>query len=243
VCGLLGLLLLLLVLLVGRDGPYRAEAKAAGSTGATAPIPTRLLVRDTTLLGNLAIGSCAYCMTGFAVGWLPLYLGSITGNLVQTAWLMSGILAFQALVVLTIPMLSQRLVKHGVRSRFARGWTMASCMMASGASFMAATLIVGVRAKLILVAVAVGLPAAVFPISAASISEVTPAPYRNAAVTIIFAGITIPVIFTSLATGWLVSTAGWNGALASYGVIMLAGAAAGYMLLQPERSLMRLARL
>lgn len=238
-CGALGFLVLILWHMVGGDGPYAAERTSVEKSHAVVAIPQMPFLRDSTLLGNLVIGSCAYCMTGFAVGWLPLYLGIVTGSPIRGAWMMSTTLAFQAFIVLVIPILSQKLMKRGINSRRARGWTMATCMLISGFAFAAAAATAGPAAKLILLAVAVGFPAAVFPISAAMISEVAPPLHRNTAVTMILAAITIPVIFASMGTGWLVGAAGWTTVLVLYGLIMLVGAAAGYLLLHPEKSIER----
>jgi len=242
ICSALGVLILMLWLALGRSGPYAAiSAQSAVADAAAIRSSAKAVWTDPTILGNVAVGFTAYWIVGFTVGWLAPFATRVMGNAQDAAWAMSGIFALQALCVLAIPFLSERLLMNGVSSRLARGGAMAVCMGGAGLALLAMTLLEQPALILGAMAIAIGLTGPVFPLSSAMISEVAPADRRNSTVTIVLSIITVAAVASSMGTGWLLgaSGTGWNAALTLHGFIALAGATAGLIMLHPERSIAR----
>lgn len=242
-CAVFGATVLVLWILLGRDGPYGgAVVSAPVSPSARTEVNGSRLWTDGTLWGVTLAGSAAYWLTGFMVGWLAPFVNAQTGNPRETAWLLSTIYAVQASSVLGISAVSRHLLRAGRSSRISRGIAMGLCLGVSALAFFAAALCDGVLAKVVLVGLAMSLPAPIFPLGAAMISEVAPAAERNRAMTIIMSLVTIAAIPSSIVTGALVGGAyGWPGALLTNGLVAAAGAAACFGLMHPARSAARLA--
>ena len=240
-CAMFGAAVLVLWLSLGADGPL-AGNPIREQRGEKVPGGAARLSTDRTLWGVTLVGSAAYWLTGFMVGWLALFLNSLTGDAKQSAWLLSAIFAVQAASVLGVSALSQVMLRAGRTSRLARGAVVGVCMAASGLAFAAAAMMTTLPNKVVLIGIAMSLPAPVFPLCAAMISEVTPPSERNRTMTVIMSILTVAAIPSSLVTGALVGSAGgWSAALLANGVVAVLGATACFVLIDPERSATRLA--
>ena len=240
-CGLLGVALLVPWLLLGRDGPHGAAAPTAEA--AEIAIRPGRLWSDPTIAGNVVVGAATYWLAAFMIGFLAPYLATLVADPVLIGWTLSAIYGWQACCVLLISFLSQRLLMRGASSRTARGRIMGACLIGSALAFLAIPLAGSVPAKLALVALALGLPGAVFPLSAAMISEVAPPAQRNGVLTITFSVVTLAALPSSISTGRLVdaSRSGWDQALLLCGAVALVGGAVAFLALDPKRTAARFA--
>lgn len=243
-CSGFGACVLVLWLLFSRSGPYAAATASRNQPAPPSPPGlAKRLWREPTLWGVAIVGTASYWVTGFQVSWLAPYLIGLARDPIRAAWFLSAIFACQTTCILAISMLSQLLLRRGVSSRLARGIMMGICMTAAGLAFLAASLSHTLIGTVILLAIAISLPAPIFPLCSTLISEVTPPAQRNRAMTFIMSAETLAAIPSSVVTGFLVSDQGlgWPAALILSGVIALVGAGACYFLIHPARAVARLA--
>lgn len=245
-CAILGAIVLVFWVLIARDGPHSQFSDRKDLTPSLR-MPRQLLL-DRTVVGLFLVGFCAYYVVGFAVSWLaPFVTEALGADIITTGWILSAIFAMHAVILLSVSLLSQVMMKRGASSRTARGIVMALAMAGTAIAFVAAALITNGWVQVVLIGVfAAGLPAIVFPLNSAMLSEIAPTPYRNQIITIVFSALTFSALISPSLTGWLVSLSGgkdWTLALMANAIVAFAGAAIGLTMLHPARSAERLRHL
>jgi MFS family permease len=240
VCSVLGLLVMGGWLLVSRNGPWSAHHSPGQAERGSAAVLRRLL-RDQTIIGNVVVGLCAYWIVGFMVAWLAPYVRDQGGlSPMSSGWVLSLIFLGQSVIVVAVAALSQRLLAAGHSSRFARSYALVGCLLGSAACFVGMAFIADATTRMFLVMLATALAAAVFPLSAAMITEVAPGTERYRLMTIIFAILTLSGLVSPGATGVLVelgATHGWRPALLLTAAVGLFGGLLGLRLLHPATTI------
>ncbi len=254
VCSLLGICWLVLWLIFGEDGPEAvSNLKTSGTneseklTHADSTIPAKDLWLDSTIIASIIVGFCAYWCIGFTVAWLaPLVRNGLGYDAVSTGWIVAAIAGTNSIILLFVSFISQRLLKSGVSSRLARGGVNGASMILGGLALAAAASVDGPVVKLVLIAIGGALPTLTFTLGPAMVSEVAPLAQRSSMLIMIYAGITIAGFISPIVAGRLISTggaAGYDHALIANAIIVIVGGIAGLLLFQPERTIVRFARL
>lgn len=246
-CSVLGGVILLLWMLLSADGPYAARSASADvASEKGSNIAQRELWTDGTVIGLCVIGFTAYWITSFVIAWLAPFVSLGLGySLVDAGWILSSMHAGHAVLLFGLTYFSQKMLQHGHASRSARGLLMGFCMIAGAIAFVVAAYVSDDSLKLVAVALATGLAAPIYPLSASMISEVAPPAHRNRLVTTIFAGITTAGIASPALTGWAVArdaASGWYYALMLQAVVAVIGGIAAFAMLHPARSIERFER-
>lgn len=206
--------------------------------------PYRLLLTEPTIIGIFLIHFVAYW--GFALGltWLPAYLQKGLGFDGVTAGRLYALIVLLSVPInLSLSWFSQRHISRGGTSRWGRAILTCVALLTAGVLFcMPLGVELSGLQKVLVLALASGLVPIIFSLGPAMISEVTPPEQRGAILAIdnsiaSTAGILAPVIM-----GWLIdatttnTTRGFEYGFAVSGLLLIAGALIGLILLSPDRS-------
>ncbi|QBR01462.1 MFS transporter [Paraburkholderia pallida] len=250
----LGLAWALLWLVVGREGPLDVRAtKAAaqpGEPGGGTRIRYRTLLTDRTVVCIIALHFAAFLTLALVLTWLPAYLSEGLGYAPRRAGqLFAAVLVASAPVGLVLSAWSQRLMTRGVPSRVARGAFVCVCL-AVGGVLLVVTAVGGFGpiVKVVLIALAISTTPIIYSLGPAMIAQIAPPEQRGAALAIEYSVAWIAGIVAPPAVGWMIRAAnnnvaaGFEQGLLLTGVLLVLLGVGGIKVLNPERSLERLAR-
>lgn len=241
---------------VGHDGPY-GEDRTPGTTGhapldrAVAPspgerLPYRRLLLNGTVLGSVAGAFGASWALALSHAWLPVYLRSqldLTPG--AAAGLISGISAFSLVLLLSVPPLVDRLRRRGRSARWSTGAPQGIAVGLAALAMAAFPFVDGLALHLVLLALAFGGHAVVFPLHYMTASAVVPPLQRGAVFGVVAATGTLPGLVAPYVTGRLLDSAASPGAgythafLLSAAVMLVCGLLA-LAAIRPERDARRL---
>lgn len=238
---------------IARDGPYSAAASRNTVPGDTAPGDTvsgdtatagppiwRIFTRP-TWWGGLLSGFVAYWALSLIAAWLPTYLEKGLGySAAATGSLLIVPPVVGVLSQLGGTMLSDRLLRRGVRPRFARGLMLAGTGLVSGVCVLVFPHVSTPWLAFGLLAVGLGAPGATFPLGQLVAAEISPVRKRSAVLgwtvgLVTTAGLVAPAI-----TGRLIDAApdpgqGYVDAWTLAGVLLVAGALIAAVTIDPRR--------
>ncbi|KXF56100.1 MFS transporter permease [Rhodococcus sp. SC4] len=238
-----GVMWLVAWLFIGGEGPAGNAGAGTGNQAVTLPdtVPVRLLWTRPTVIGVAIFSFCSYWATALKVSWLPLYLreglhysANATGLLIT--------LPFAAAVILTFlaGLISTRLSLAGRSSRTARALFAAGLLAAGGVCMIGFTVLPVGPTQMVLIALAFSLNTAAWGLAFSLLSDVVPAKQRGSVMSITVAiyslgGVAAPLLIGSLVSGAADTAAGYGRGFVIVGVIMLVGALAAAVLVNPER--------
>ncbi|TXS54213.1 MFS transporter [Streptomyces sp. t39] len=247
---------------VGHDGPYggrsagradghraAAAARPAGAPGVSAPperLPYRRLLLNGTVLGSIAAAFGASWALALSHAWLPAYLRTELGMTPGgAATVISAISAFSLVLLLSVPVLVDTLRRRGRSSRWSTGAPQGAAVAVAALAMAALPLVDGHGAHLVLLAVAFGGHAIVFPLHYMTASAVVPALQRGAVFGVVAAAGTLPGLVSPYLTGRLLDSAatrsdGWGQAYLLSAGVMLVCAVVALVTIRPERDARRL---
>lgn len=239
ICSAVGLLVLVAWLFFKADGPYGAPV-GHQAKGAPGGLPLTYLLRDRTVFGNILVGFCAYWIVGFMLAWLAPYVRNQGGfSPMESGWVLSLIYFGQGVLLFAVAAFAQFLLGLKYSSRVARAYLMGGCLAGSALCFVALAFVSDPLHKVVLMALATGLPGCVFTLSSAMISEVAPASGRNRLMTIVMAIMTTSALVSPSIAGALIdlgSPHGWRPALLVMAGVAAVGALCGLFMLHPART-------
>ncbi|CAB3787777.1 putative sulfoacetate transporter SauU [Paraburkholderia caffeinitolerans] len=250
----LGLAWAILWLVAGREGPL--DARATKSTDernvadSGARISYRALLADRTVACIIALHFAAFLTLALVLTWLPAYLSEGLGYAPRRAGqLFAALLVASAPVGIVLSALSQRLMKRGVPSRIARGAFVCVCL-AVGGMLLVATAVCdfGPIMKVVLIALAISTTPIIYSLGPAMVAQIVPPQQRGAALAIEYSVAWIAGIVAPPAVGWMIRAAnnnvaaGFEQGLLLTGALLIVLGVGGLKILNPERSLERLAR-
>lgn len=253
VLAVLGLAWAVLWLIVGREGQLDARP-AQAATGApvdTARIRYRDLLTDRTVMCIIALHFAAFLTLALVLTWLPAYLNQGLGYAPKRAGqVFAGVLVASAPVSLGLSAWSQRMMKRGVPSRIARGAFVCGCL-AVGAALLVAVAAGGFSSftKVVLIALAIATTPIIYSLGPAMVAQIAPPSQRGAALAIEYSVAWLAGIVAPPVVGWLIRGAHDNVAVGFEQGLLLTGALlgvlslAGLVVLNPERSMLRLGRM
>jgi MFS family permease len=257
VLAVLGLAWAMLWLVVGREGPLDTRvttaAAAAVDTGATVPasrLHYRALLTDRTVVCIIALHFAAFLTLALVLTWLPAYLSQGLGYAPRRAGqVFAAVLVASAPVSLVLSAWSQRMMKRGVPSRIARGAFVCGCLAVGGVLLVATAVCnAGPAVKVVLIALAVSTTPIIYSLGPAMVAQIAPPAQRGAALAIEYSVAWLAGIVAPPAVGWMIRNAhgnvavGFEQGLLLTGALLVVLAAGGLKVLNPERSMERLAR-
>jgi len=244
-CGALGIIWLLVWSIIGAEGPHAAAPLHV--TGGP-QVPARALWLDPSIVGVMIMSLMSYYVVGMTATWLPPYLELGLGyRPIATGWIISAVFAFQSPLLLVGAWASQWLQRHGwsVRAAAAQGCTCA--LGIAGAALIAATSRHGAF-QLALIAVGFAAPTLTTVFGPVILGSAAPAAERGKLIVVIYSANTASAFTSTYATGWIVDAAGpdraggFATAIIVAGLVLVVGAIASWLLIDPERTAARLAR-
>ncbi len=245
--GIAGLLWTALWLCVGKSGnaqgdaPRMPEPQSHVVTDQQTSVGWRTLLTDRTVIGVLLQCFVGYVVISIGMTWVPAYYRLGLGfQANQTGWLFALQVAMQIPVGIALAVFSHRLLKRGTPSRFARGTLISGTCVVSGIAYCTLFLSAPPLAKVGLMAIASSLAMQVFTFGPLLVAEIAPASRRGALLAITnsivtTAGLIAPVSMGKL-LGLVGESRGYEIGFAVTGALLIAAGAAGFVLLDPQRS-------
>ncbi|TXS39816.1 MFS transporter [Streptomyces sp. OR43] len=233
--------------LFGADGGHRTEEKGALPAADTpAPVPYGRILATRTWIGATLAYFTSYWSVALMLVWLPSYLRNALGHPAHTA----SVLVVVPWTVGAVALLAQagitgRLMRRGVSSRRARGWVGGWLLALGAACLLAQTFVDGSTARTVLVALGFGLGGSYATVAATTVAELAPAGRSGGSLGAMNAVVTAAGLAAPAVVGALVDARGDNGyhlAVTLSGALLVIGAAASFLLIDPARDTARLAR-
>ncbi len=242
--GLLGAVTLLWVviwIIFGSEGTVQtSSAKSAGIQR----VPYKALLLDRTFIGNIFAGFAVACGITVFLSWLPPYLLKGLGySTTQAGWLTTLPWLSSIALVLIGSAMSQRMLRRGVPSRFARGALLCASLSVGGLATIVMTQMQPGPWQLMLLSVGFGLPTLVWTLSPAIIGEVTPVLQRGAmlglftTITNTSAGSLAPYFMGVLVERGATQAEGYAAGFIILGSLQVLFAVLAWILIRPEVTL------
>ncbi|MEU3663595.1 MFS transporter [Streptomyces sp. NPDC032940] len=233
----------------GHDGPY-GHAPAHGSSGAgpgaARRLPYRVLLLNGTVLGSVAGAFGASWALALSHAWLPAYLRTqLDMTPSRAATLISAVSAFSFVLLLTVSPLVDALNRRGLSSRWSSGAPQGVAVVVAGLATTALPFVDARVPLLVLIAVAFGGHAIVFPLHYLTTAAVVPPAQRGAVFGIVAATGTLPGLVAPYLTGRLLDSAssqhaGYAQAFLLTAAVMLVCGLIALLAIRPERDAGRL---
>jgi MFS family permease len=228
--------------LLGREGALDAHTQLAQNGLAQQRVPYSRLLAEPTLLACFALHFVAYWGLALTLTWLPAFLqrGLGYGN-VESGRLYALIVTLSVPISLLSTWLARRMLARGIASRHARGTLSSILLVCAGAAFIAPLFFEMTHVtRIVLIAFAVGMAPVIYALVPAMLAEIVPPAQRGAILAIDNSIASIAGALAPLVTGFLVQgmsgSRGYDIGFAVCGAMMLVGAVAGAMFVDPARA-------
>lgn len=251
VLGVAGVLWVLAWALLGSEGSVTTTR--AGSRGEIARVPYAKLLLNGTTLSCFAAGFGAYWGLALLVGWFtPFLIQGLGFTQREASWITTLPWAASPFVVISASWLSQRMLAHGIGTRWARGVFGAGGVALGGLALIVMPFLPGAALKITMIVAGMVVPAVIYVMGHAMVSEFTPVPQRAAMLATNNAIATSAGLIAPYVMGSMVQDAIRSGASASQGYmqgfmicgcVALAGGLLGMVFLRPEHEATRFAQL
>ncbi|MYR07738.1 MFS transporter [Gordonia sp. SID5947] len=233
-------------LVVGRDGPIDLHATDI-STQRVRPldrihVPVRKVLSTRTWIGCALSAFAGYWAVSLLIAWVPAFLTddlgyskATSGTLTALPWIV-GVIALFAQGFGT-----QRLMRSGVSSRWARGVMPGLITLAAGAFTLVSIFAHGNGMTLALLTIGLGLSGAAFAAGMVACGEIAPVGQRGVVLGTFVAFYSLAGVIAPYVAGVLVDragddpTSGYTATFALTGVIAIVGGLLAITLVSPER--------
>jgi MFS family permease len=250
--GVAGLVWMVVWYFIGKDGPYSGTSEGADPETSvfdgSVRTSYRNLLLSRTFIGTVCVGLAAYWALAIVSAWLPAYLQKANGYSATSAANIVMAVSLTAIFFLIIEaFVTQKLMNHGVKSRFARGWMSAGSVMISGVFILITATMAPGMAQNVALCVGFGLGLVTFTTGAVLVSEFVPVLQRGAVLGIYVAVLTLSGIVSPTIFGAIIDAfghnaeAGYSTAFVVSGSIVLICGIAGFLLIHPERDAAKIA--
>lgn len=253
---------------VGHDGPYGEDRVPGARDGASRDrdgdgerddvrdralasasrerLPYRRLLLNGTVLGSIAGAFGASWALALSHAWLPVYLRTqldLTPG--AAAGLISAISGFSLVLLLSVPPLVDRLRRRGRSARWSTGAPQGIAVVLAAVAMATFPFVDGTAPHLVLLALAFGGHAIVFPLHYMTASAVVPPRQRGAVFGVVAATGTLPGLVAPYLTGRLLDSAdstgtGYTHAFLLSAAVMLVCGFLALAAIRPERDARRL---
>ncbi|MCX5463776.1 MFS transporter [Alcaligenes parafaecalis] len=241
-----GVLWLVVWALLGKDGPISATAAPTTDTGkstSSSRSSYRHVLLNRSFIGNLLMYWVAYWCAALVFTWLPAYLQRGLGFSSDTAgWLFSLCIFVAIPIVSGGSYLSNRFLRQGYSSRVARSQVTVGFLLAGALCLLAAAYLnPGPTAGIVLIALGLSFPQVGFVLCSAISAQISPVEKRGSTLAITNSLSTTAGLVAPIVMGRLIQAepgiAGFHQGFALTALLLLAGAALGFILVDPARTL------
>jgi MFS transporter, ACS family, D-galactonate transporter len=249
--GVTGLVWALAWSLFGREGSI-ATTTTAHSNRRIERVPYAQLLLNGTTLAGFAAGFGAYWGLSLLVAWFtPFLIQGLGFTQKEASWITTLPWAAGPFVVVTSGWLSQSLLSRGVATRWARGVFGGGCVVVGGLALTAMPFVPGSALKIAMVVVGIAVPAVIYVMGHAMVSEFTPVPQRGAMLAInnavaTSAGLIGPYIMGSVVQDAIKAGAsvadGYMHGFMICGLVAVCCGIVGMLFLRPQHEAARFAR-
>jgi MFS family permease len=247
--GLVAVAVVPLWMWLAEEGPIADHIVDTKLSAAAEPLPSYWrLMTNRTMLGLIATNFVLYWDLSLIVAWLPSYFTKgMDFDPANAAWLVSMIWFASGVCSPLVGFVSQKLLKRGISSRWARG-IFGSLSTAIGGLLIAVMAIQPVGlAKTALLLVGYVLSQNTAPLNFAMVSEITPSKRRGAVLTMYTALLTTAGFIAPAAMGYSLEAAaspadGFRQGFVIVGIVTLIGGLLGLWLINPAADRARLAK-
>jgi MFS family permease len=250
VLGIIAVAVVPLWMWLAEEGPitdYIVDKSDAAAADDPMPSYWRLMT-NRTMLGLIATNFVLFWNLSLIVAWLPSYFAKGMGyDLANAAWLVSMIWMASGICSPLVGWSSQKLLKRGISSRWARG-VYGSLSTALGGVLIAVMAVQPVGlAKTALLLIGYVLSQNTAPLNFAMVSEITPSKRRGAVITMYTALLTTAGFIAPAAMGYSLQAAataadGFRQGFVIVGLVTLIGGLLGLWLINPKADRERLAK-
>ncbi|MBS0530580.1 MAG: MFS transporter, partial [Proteobacteria bacterium] len=238
--GVAGLLWVAAWGILGKEGPIE-ESAASGATALADAIPYRTLLLSPTNLASWCSYFGAYFGLALILSWFTPYLIKGLGFQQAAAGKLTALpFVVGFFVVLGSSWLSQHMMRSGSSSRASRGIFCGLAICLGGLALLAISFTSNATLTIALIIAGVTLPAVVYVLSPAILSEITPPSQRGAVLAInsavgTSAGIIAPYVMGSVVEGAASAAQGYSHGFVICGCVTLIGGVIGLLFLRPEK--------
>lgn len=232
-------------LCTAKEGPYAAGPVRPAAEGTAGPATWRIFLTP-TWWGGFVLGFAAYWALSLMTAWLPEYLENDAGFTTAAAGTLLSVPPLVAIAAqLGVMLLSDRMVRRGVATRYARGAVLGAVGLVSGGCVLAFPYAGSSVLGIVLLAIGLGLPNAAFPMGQLIAAEITPV-HRRTAVLGWTVGLTTSAgLIAPALTGALIDAAssphqGYLHAWMLSGALIVIGALLAAFTINPARDAARL---
>lgn len=240
---------------------YGSEGKVADNDGVGAGVaaqagvdvprlPYWILITDRTFLANMLMYWTTYWIFSVMFTWVPSYMSTVMGySITDAGWMFMVFTAFNIPIVLGGSWLSQRLMKKGLMSKYARGWLTSLLVLLGGLLILLAVFVIhNPLLKVIVLAIGCNLPQITFILSSAIVAEIMPASQRSSMMSISSAlattgGLVAPALMGLFIQSAATPALGYDKGFVTAGVLCLVTSLIGLFFINPEASKRRFANL
>ncbi|WP_312723983.1 MFS transporter [Stutzerimonas nitrititolerans] len=249
VLGVASLVWMLLWAYFGAEGKV-ADNGAEREKGDESRLPYWLLITDRTFLANMLMYWTTYWIFSVMFTWVPSYMNNVMHyGATEAGWMFMVFTAFNIPIVLCGSWVSQKLMKRGLASRYARGGLTSCLVLVGGALILSAVYLVEQPLlKLILLAIGCNLPQISFVLSSTIVAEIMPGAQRSSMMSINSAlattgGLIAPALMGAFIQGAATPGLGYDQGFMVAGLLCVATSLIGFVFVNPEASKRRFIRL
>ncbi len=250
--GALGLLWVLAWAIFGKEGTI-ATTIARDSGRRIDRVPYARLLLSPTVLSGFAAGFGAYWGLSLLIAWFTPFLVLGLGFTQKAAsWITILPWAASPVIVISVGWLSQRMLARGASTRLARGILGGGAVALGGLCLSLMPWLPGSGLKIAMVVAGMSIPAVIYVMGHAILSEITPVEQRGALLGInnavaTSAGLIAPVVMGSVVQnairGGSAAAAGYQRGFLICGLVALFAGLIGMIFLRPESEADRFAEL
>jgi MFS family permease len=227
-----------------QHNPSPTFATAAAGPRA-APLRFRRMLSDRTVIGVMLQCFVGYAVVAIGFTWVPAYFRLGLGfDATRAGWLFALQVAAQIPLGIALAMVSHRMLKRGVPSKVARGKLVSAACVVSGLAYCSLLFGAPPFVKIALMGLASALAIQTFTFGPMLVAEVVPLARRGALLAITNSIVTTAGLIGPVAMGKLLGVAGdargYEIGFGITGVLLLIVGAAGFALIDPQRSKQRM---
>lgn len=247
--GVASLVWMLLWAYFGAEGKV-VDNGADREKDAVSRLPYWLLITDRTFLANMLMYWTTYWIFSVMFTWVPSYMSSVMNyDATDAGWMFMVFTAFNIPIVLGGSWFSQKLMKKGLSSKYARGGLTSCLVLMGGVLILAAVFLVQQPLlKIVLLAIGCNLPQISFVLSSTIVAEIMPGVQRSSMMSINSAlattgGLVAPALMGAFIQGAATPAAGYDQGFMVAGLLCIATSVIGFAFVNPEASKARFVRL
>jgi|HubBroStandDraft_1064217.scaffolds.fasta_scaffold00252_8 MFS family permease len=245
--GLIGVVWSVAWFLIGREGPLVDKPITADLGGRSVGVPYRDLLLNRTILGLFLVTFASYWTVAVGLVWGFMYLVDAAGlTQVESGQVVTLPTVISIFLAPALALLSQRLVRRGVPTRYSRGAFGCLGAVLGGLGFAGMAVLDGAFAKVACYTFAASFAYFMFTVAPPIIAEITPTRQRAAMLSIYNAFYSLAGILAPSVMGRVLQAApdpltGYRNGYLLMALFLAVAGVVGFLLINPARDAARLA--